>query len=46
MNQQDILYGYSSVAIVVILFIMIVLLNEMGFRVGRFVQSRTALIVK
>lgn len=46
MNQQEMLYGYSSVAIVVMLFIAIVLLNEMGFRVGRFVQSRTDSEVK
>lgn len=41
MNQQDILYGYSSIAIVVALFTLIVVLNEVGFRVGRFVQSST-----
>jgi hypothetical protein len=41
MNQQDLLYGYSSVAIVVILFIAIIVLNEVGFRIGRFVQAHT-----
>lgn len=41
MNQLELLYGYSSVAIVAVLFILIVLLNEAGFRIGRFVQSRT-----
>lgn len=46
MNQQEILYGYSSIVIVVILFIAIVVLNEVGFRVGRFVQSRTDSEVK
>ncbi len=46
MNQQEILYGYSSVVIVAILFIAIVVLNEVGFRVGRFVQSRTDSEVK
>jgi hypothetical protein len=46
MNQEEMLYSYSSVAIVVILFIAIVLLNEIGFRVGRFVQSRTDSEVK
>jgi len=46
MNQQEMLYGYSSVVIVVILFIAIIVLNEVGFRVGRFVQSRTDSEVK
>lgn len=41
MDQQELLYGYSSVAIAVILFIAIVVFNEVGFRVGRFVQVRT-----
>ncbi len=41
MNQLELLYGYSSVAIVAVLFILIVSLNEAGFRIGRFVQSRT-----
>ena len=41
MNQLDLLYGFSSVVIVVILFMAIVALNEVGFRVGRFVQSHT-----
>ncbi|NND68337.1 MAG: hypothetical protein HKN19_12185 [Halioglobus sp.] len=41
MNQQELLYGYSSVAIVAVLFILMVALNEAGFRMGRFVQSRT-----
>ncbi len=41
MNQQELLYGYGSVAIVVVLFIVIIALNEAGFRIGRFVQSRT-----
>lgn len=46
MNQQEILYSYNSVSIVVMLFIAIVLLNEVGFRIGRFVQSRTDSEVK
>ena len=41
MNQQDLLYGYGSVAIVAVLFIAMVAVNEVGFRVGRFVQART-----
>lgn len=46
MNQQEILYSHNSVAIVVVLFIAIVLFNEVGFRIGRFVQSRTNSEVK
>ncbi len=46
MNQSEILYGYSSVGIAVMLFIAIVLFNEFGFRVGRFVQGRTDSEVK
>lgn len=41
MNQSDILYGYNSVVIVGALFLAILLFNELGFRTGRFVQSRT-----
>jgi len=41
MNQQELLYTYSSIAIVATLFIAIIAFNEVGFRVGRFVQSRT-----
>lgn len=41
MNQPELLYGHSSVAIVVILFIAIIVLNEVGFRIGRFVQAHT-----
>ena len=41
MNQHEMLYGYSSVVIAVMLFITIVVFNEVGFRVGRYVQSRT-----
>lgn len=46
MNQEEMLYSHSSVVIVIILFIAIVVLNEVGFRVGRFVQSRTDSDVK
>ncbi len=46
MNQQEILYAYSSVAIVTMLFIAMIMLNEVGFRIGRFVQSSTASEVK
>ncbi len=41
MNHQELLYGYSSIAIAITLFIAIVVFNEAGFRIGRFVQSRT-----
>ena len=41
MNEQELLYGYSSVVIAVSLFIAIIVFNEIGFRVGRFVQART-----
>jgi hypothetical protein len=46
MSQHEMLYGYSSVLIAVMLFIAMVMFNEMGFRVGRFVQSRTDSEVK
>lgn len=46
MDQHEILYGYSSVAIAVTLFVAIIMFNEVGFRVGRFVQSRTDSEVK
>lgn len=41
MDQQELLYGYSSIAIAVALFIVIIAFNELGYRVGRFVQSKT-----
>lgn len=46
MGQQEVLYGYGSVVISTILFIAIVAFNEVGFRVGRFVQSSTGSEVK
>jgi hypothetical protein len=46
MNQQELLYGYSSVAIAASLFIAIIVFNEAGFRIGRFVQARTGSEVK
>ncbi len=39
MDQQELLYGYSSVAIALALFVAIIIVNEMGFRVGRFHQD-------
>jgi hypothetical protein len=46
MNQQEILYAYSSIAIVTMLFIAMIMLNEVCFRLGRFVQSSTDSEVK
>ncbi len=41
MNEQELLYGHSSIVITVILFFVILIFNEIGFQVGRFVQART-----
>ena len=41
MNQTELLYGYNSLIITVTLFIAILLFNEAGFRIGRYVQSST-----
>lgn len=41
MNQQLIFYDFSSAATTVTLFLLIIILNEAGFHVGRFVQNRT-----
>jgi len=41
MPQEEILYSYSSITITLILFALIVLFNEFGFRIGRLVQNRT-----
>jgi hypothetical protein len=41
MNQLEILYPHSSVAIVATLFFVIVLFNELGYQLGRFVQEHT-----
>jgi len=46
MGQQEVLYGYSSLVIATLLFIAIVVFNEVGFRVGRFVQASTDSEVK
>ncbi len=46
MIQQELLYGYSSVAIAATLFIAIIMFNEAGFRVGRFIQGSTDSEVK
>jgi hypothetical protein len=41
MAETEILYPYSSVAIVCALFVVIMLFNEIGFRLGRFIQEHT-----
>jgi hypothetical protein len=41
MYQNEILYAYSSVLIVASLFFLMILCNELGFRIGRFVQKHT-----
>ena len=46
MVEQELLYGHSSLLIVSVLFVAIVACNELGFRLGRFVQSRTGDEVK
>ena len=46
MDEHELLYGFSTIAIAVTLFIAIVLCNEIGFRAGYFIQSRTDSEVK
>lgn len=46
MNQIEILYPYSSVAIAMTLFLAMLLCNELGFQIGRFVQEHTDSEVK
>lgn len=41
MSEQEIMYTYSSIAIAAALFLVIILFNEFGYRMGRYVQSRT-----
>lgn len=41
MSQVEILYSYSSGVIVTALFLAMLLFNEIGFQVGRFVQRHT-----
>lgn len=41
MNQADLLYAYPSITIAVVLFVAIVAMNEIAYRLGEFVQSRT-----
>lgn len=46
MDQQELLYGFSSITIAAVLFITIILINEFGFHAGKFVQTRTDSEVK
>ncbi|MUH73313.1 DUF4239 domain-containing protein [Psychrosphaera haliotis] len=46
MPELSWLYQFSSVTIAVCLFINIILFNEFGFRIGRFVQKQTPEEVK
>ena len=41
MTHHELLYSHSSVAIAAVLFVAIIVFNELGFRIGRFVQART-----
>ncbi len=41
MEQPQLLYNYDSITITVVLFTLILLFNEFGFRMGRFVQNHT-----
>jgi hypothetical protein len=41
MDSQELLYHFSSVAISVALFVLILIFNELGFQAGRFVQARS-----
>ncbi len=46
MNQEELLYGFHSLAITATLFVLIIVFNEIGYRTGRFVQARTNSEVK
>lgn len=46
MKQEELLYSQSSIIIAIALFCAIILANEMGYRIGHFVQSRTDKEVK
>lgn len=41
MNQSELMYSHSAVTIALILFFVMMLSNETGFWVGRFVQKHT-----
>ena len=46
MDQQELLYSHSSIAISIVLFIAIIICNETGFRVGRYYQDSNDTEVK
>ncbi|MDP2031371.1 MAG: hypothetical protein Q8K12_17185 [Thiobacillus sp.] len=46
MNSQEFLYSHSRVAITVLVFVLILLLNEIGFHIGRFLQGQTSNEIK
>lgn len=46
MYEHELLYGFGSISIAVILFFAIVFTNEVCFRIGRFVQAKTDSEVK
>ncbi len=41
MSTLPLLYDFSTLAITLALFVLIIIFNELGFHVGRFVQNRT-----
>lgn len=43
---QPLLYDFSSLTITLVLFVLIVVFNELGFRTGRFIQNRTDTEIK
>ena len=44
--EQQLLYDYSSITITLSLFVLIVVFNEIGFQIGRFVQKQTDTEIK
>jgi hypothetical protein len=46
MESTELLYGFSSIAIAAALFVAIIVVNEAGFRIGRYVQAHTNSEVK
>ena len=46
MEEQQFLFDFSSIAITATLFVCIILFNEIGFHIGRFVQGRTDTEIK
>ena len=41
MNDAELLYPYSSVAIAATLFLVMIFFNEIGYRIGRYIQTHT-----